>query len=288
MSLYKYITEKRLSILGNGLIRFTQPQAFNDPFELKPHIYSLASKSFLEDDFNRNFDASLREVYEKQPIKFKKATPFSVFATLAMSKRDGILSSVIEMAKHFTPQIKELVHEGLEKNIGILSLTEKDNNLLMWAHYANSHKGLVVEFDETHRFFNQKKSEKNESMCLKKVEYSSQRPSLELSQVESINSFLVKGNAWEYEQEWRMLHPLAEADSIIENQPHDIHLFKVPFLAIKSVLIGVRATEETRKELTRIIMSNSELGHVKIYEMHIHESQFELEKKLHVPSNKEL
>jgi hypothetical protein len=33
---------------------------------------------------------------------------------------------------------------------GILSLTEKHDNLLMWAHYAGEHTGFVIEFDSSH------------------------------------------------------------------------------------------------------------------------------------------
>lgn len=40
-------------------------------------------------------------------------------------------------------------------HIGILCLTDNPLNQLMWAHYANEHKGLVLEFDVTHKFFDQ-------------------------------------------------------------------------------------------------------------------------------------
>ena len=32
-------------------------------------------------------------------------------------------------------------------NVGICSLTKDPLNLLMWAHYAQHHKGFVVEFE---------------------------------------------------------------------------------------------------------------------------------------------
>lgn len=37
--------------------------------------------------------------------------------------------------------------------LGVISLTESYNNTLMWAHYGDEHKGVVVEFDFDVPFF---------------------------------------------------------------------------------------------------------------------------------------
>ena len=37
---------------------------------------------------------------------------------------------------------------------GVLSLSRTNDSLLMWAHYADSHRGFVLGLDETHPFFN--------------------------------------------------------------------------------------------------------------------------------------
>ena len=39
MILYKYVPAERISILQDFLIRFTQPNAMNDPFEARPDSY---------------------------------------------------------------------------------------------------------------------------------------------------------------------------------------------------------------------------------------------------------
>lgn len=51
--------------------------------------------------------------------------------------------------------INQKFYEVSNRVIGILSLTSKNDNLLMWVHYANSHKGFVVEFNIENVFFNQ-------------------------------------------------------------------------------------------------------------------------------------
>ena len=36
--LFEYIRAERIDVIRNLEIRFTQPDALNDPFELQPHI----------------------------------------------------------------------------------------------------------------------------------------------------------------------------------------------------------------------------------------------------------
>lgn len=47
MIAYKYLSPKRINVIQDGHIRFTQPKYFNDPFEFKPVVDGLFSKQFL-------------------------------------------------------------------------------------------------------------------------------------------------------------------------------------------------------------------------------------------------
>jgi|SRR5580658_5344823 hypothetical protein len=47
---------------------------------------------------------------------------------------------------------------SFERRHGVLCLSEAPANLLMWAHYADSHRGFVVEFDPASPFFCQRDS----------------------------------------------------------------------------------------------------------------------------------
>src|SRR5450755_4024642 len=71
MVLYKYLTPARLDVLEHRRIRFTQPAAFNDPFEFKPYIESAASQEHLREFVEQNFDAILRRELEEYPILSK-------------------------------------------------------------------------------------------------------------------------------------------------------------------------------------------------------------------------
>lgn len=278
MKLYKYLSEDRLSILDDGLIRFTQPQAFNDPFELKPHLSSLASDSFITDELNEQFEEILKKEYLKLPTAIKNSLPYSKFLEHSYTKKDEVTSSVLVMAKQIMPTVNESMHKAFEDHVGVLSLTEDDHNLLMWAHYANCHQGYVIEFDSSHAFFNQKLSDNDVIRSLKKVTYSYSRPKLELVDIENLDLFIVKSKEWEYEKEWRMLHSLTASDTTINIDPYDIHLFKVPFSAINSITIGARATDKTINAIKRKLFNNNSLKHVELNQFSIHTSEFKLVK----------
>lgn len=276
MELYKYVSENRMSIIKDGLIRFTQPQAFNDPFELKPYISTVAKESYIEELINSTFEKLIHQEYDNQPHQIKNSLPLSQYLAFAKSKRPEMLNQMQEIVKKVTPRMGSAIHQRLENTFCILSLTECPRNLLMWAHYANSHQGFVIEFDAEHEFFTRQKSDKSELRHVKKVQYTIQRPCLDLSKLTGIDEFLMKGKDWEYEQEWRILMELKDADKIVNSAPYNIHLFKVPFPAFKSIIIGARATNETKTKIKDIVQKNQELQHVKIVQFRIHDKLFEL------------
>jgi hypothetical protein len=51
VSLYKYLVPERFDVLRNAKVRFSQPMALNDPFEMKPYFEGMASDLFLRQFF---------------------------------------------------------------------------------------------------------------------------------------------------------------------------------------------------------------------------------------------
>lgn len=117
---------------------------------------------------------------------------------------------------------------------GIISFTETYNNLLMWAHYANEHKGIVVEFDifklnfEKYQSYPIFEENENDEMFasenpiidqlkegkVQRVFYNHTRPK-EKNYDNILEHFLVKSDEWMYEKEYRAIVPLITAESII-------------------------------------------------------------------------
>lgn len=94
----------------------------------------------------------------------------------------------------------------LRAKIGILCMTTNPKNILMWAHYANGHKGIVYEFDKKLFKYSESKDSKH-----KLVKYPPNRQynllSYTLPDRERIEQFLksliIKAKDWNYEKEVR-------------------------------------------------------------------------------------
>lgn len=117
------------------------------------------------------------------------------------------------------------LYERISEKYGIVSLTETHRNILMWAHYSSSHKGVCVGYKSD--FFNkQKKLPSNEKepqviYSPQRVKYDSKRFDQELcSETESTYELIMqalktKSDEWMYEKEHRCIIPFSWADKFI-------------------------------------------------------------------------
>ncbi|GGW97911.1 hypothetical protein GCM10007391_34910 [Alteromonas halophila] len=159
--------------------------------------------------------------------------------------------------------------------IGVLSLTEKRDNLLMWSHYASSHKGFCIGFDSNSPFFKRKRSESDEFYHLRKVTYRKLRPNRTASRLSGVELFLVKSLAWEYEQEWRMCAVLEDSEKFINSVPFPIHLFKYPNSAVKEVILGACIESEVKSHILDVL--GEDYPHVIVKQAKISTEEFNLE-----------
>jgi len=86
MKLYKYLSAERIDVLTNCRIRYTQPGAFNDPFEAKPYITTIAEA----DDAERRVDEILleetRKEYDKLPAEAQSRIPYNKEFKMVLKK----------------------------------------------------------------------------------------------------------------------------------------------------------------------------------------------------------
>ena len=236
MPLYKYLHPDRTDVLRNQCIRFSSPAALNDPFELKPHFAALATPEYAAAELRRALPRVLAEELAQLPAELRALLPTEALQALLEAQLPSIQKNLAGASAQMMPLLQEKMARKLEELLGVLCLSESPNSLLMWAHYADSHRGFVVEFDETSPFFDRRVNENDELRHLSKVTYSSRRPSLTLSEVEDGSAFLMKGVEWEYEVEWRMIAPLADASHVVGTGPEAVHLFSFPAEAVASVI----------------------------------------------------
>lgn len=251
MKTYKYLGEKSaLCFLTKQSIRFSQPKAFNDPFEMQPEFWvtnqKLMGATTTPCKFVINGHQKLSEHYLiKDPGNVKK------------------LGAV---------DTRKLVSD-FNDIISILCLTKADtlipNNLLMWAHYAESHRGIVIEFNDSD--FTSKAA---------KVKYSPQRPVIDASllfenEYIAIEDLYYKHNCWSYENEHRITCKIDECEQIPDIKDplgNDIYVKNIPIESIRCIYIGCNASEEI-KMLTFEL--NKKYG-IHFMFLRVHEEEFKL------------
>ena len=157
-------------------------------------------------------------------------------------------------------------------NIGLLSLSQNNNNPTMWAHYASNHTGFVIGFDPRHPFFDDDveyeygEVEQGEPpvsfpVAINKTapapviycEQWSEEYALSLGPLGSYWDFTdKKSNSWKYEEEWRVI----VYDVQRYNEYGLLGLVNCPIEAIKSVYLGLSASDRL-KEVTKKFSQNN-------------------------------
>lgn len=154
--------------------------------------------------------------------------------------------------------------EDVNKNASVLSLSEVNDDILMWSHYSDSHAGICLELTF-------QASEK-----LHKVQYSDIRPQFYLadSYEQSCNderfaesviaSLTTKAWHWAYEREWRCI----DFDAPAGERP-------LPDGALSGIIFGCNASEDGQKMVRDWVQSARRP--VTFYEAIQRDGQFALE-----------
>jgi len=273
MTLFKYIRPERIDVIRNLEIRFTQPDALNDPFELQPHFDSIVAEADILTNLSESpvdLRPMVMQAYEMLPEL--KAIPlhFAMRAVEEFMATDDARQATAEGLRIFLESmrdgaapIRQAIYRAFNENVGILSLSEISDNDLMWAHYADRHTGLVLCFNEQHTFFNQRRSENDEFYFIRKVRYSDDPP-VSLATIDGDVLLITKGTKWSYEREWRMLVPLKDSTRSLRIAGDTVHLFAFPPDVIRGVILGANATLDTEVTVRDLLSGLPELRHIRL------------------------
>jgi len=249
MFLYKYrsLDEKSkqntFDIIKNQKLFFPSPSKFNDPFECRPHFSFEASESEVEeycDGLCRRMLPNLSEIQRKEKI-----------AILVRNFKDNPLAVTEHMA---------MDAQKTAETCGVLCLAESSSNLLMWAHYADSHRGICLGFDasDTNPFFGR---------ALKVNNYSQTYPTVNLFR-DSRDSYQekithTKSDHWEYEQEWRIIDH-EQGIGVQEFSPSDL----------KEVIFGLDTKQSDIEEIVNLLSETQQRP--KLFQAKRHDKEYKL------------
>ncbi len=285
MIFYKYVSAERIDILQNRLIRFTQPNAMNDPFEAKPHFYKLGSEAFAKNyaEAIRRFPFRVWNDYckaiGKDPGRFALANKIENDPDYA----EWLYTNLHKQnPQYLLPNLRERFY-NLHNTAGILSLSETPDNLLMWAHYTEGHTGFVLMLDGSHNFFKGDRALHGFAKP-EPVEYKYELPRLRVEETfeNPVMSkiFFVKGLDWKYEKEWRYLKFRANANKRFrDSNSLDVNLFRLPPKYVIGVILGCYRSKELEKEILTLQREDPEFSHLQIRQARADEKQYCLEIK---------
>ena len=286
MILYKYRTDSSFTekIIKEKKIWLSNAEGLNDPFECT--IGEIAREWIEEKVKNMKagqlmgFAGGLLEAVKKntgfynlspkQAKEYEKKFRPRTFDEKYSSMRDFIrrkngveLSKPDEVFINFDNQLRE---------VGIFSLSETNDNELLWAYYADSSQGISIGFEviEGNKL-------SNPDHCLK-VNYSDVRPTfngegfrnevnfyhdknvLKISFQDDTfkKAISTKNTTWQHEKEWRYIEENAGS-------------YNFPGKLVE-VTFGLKCPETVRQKYIELVKSHIE-NNVSFFEMTVHKNK---------------
>ncbi len=248
--LYKYrsLSEDNFRFTRDIFIKnelyFPYPNQFNDPFDC--NIFPCVKDITKEQIF--------KKIENIKPEKF-----VAMGTNLDKVKQTINNKSESELKTYLLDKYK------IHQHVGVLSLSEKNLDILMWGHYADSHKGICIGFacNKLLFYFDGKPSVPFEVNYPPSNKYPEWNP-LACTGEELIEKILLtKAVGWEYEQEWRIILP--EKGGTSQELDPD---------ALISVYLGCKITEQNKKTVISWCLQRKQKP--KIYETRVDESSYSL------------
>jgi len=181
------------SVLVSNRLFFTDPSEFNDPFEMVPALFK-------------------RKVFQRVKETSKK---------ISSETMNRVLLEVWEE------------HKDRYKKWGVCCFTESVDDIVMWSHYGDKHKGVCLVFDTSYKFFK----------GVGKVRYVPERPSMPMFRKDPqriLEIMLCKLELWSYEKEWRLF------------RRHRNRSYVFPKSSLIGIVFGCRCSPEDKDLILRM------------------------------------
>lgn len=142
----------------------------------------------------------------------------------------------------------------LTDEVYVICLSGRKDITSLWAHYANNHRGICIEYDLVNT-----KTKLFKNLCFpieylddydltKDIKYSFNKNSFDYNL--KIKPLLLKAKDWSYEEEWRIIFD----DSIISEYKENFYPYEpyIKFLKPQKVYMGMDISEKDEKLIKNI------------------------------------
>lgn len=239
--LYKYrcVSDRSLKMLEEGKYYFAPAHSFNDPLDCAVDpIYELPP-------IEKIIENQAKVLQDNEGISFQEALQKSqIIKILPRSKLEILLQ-----------RLRNSIQSMLQYEYGVLSLSAKNNNILMWSHYADYHKGFCIEF---------KRSFGNALGSTQPVQYVREYPRFnyfdDLPGNIAKRIILTKADDWSYETEWRGIQKANTQVRYTDDM-------------IAGIIFGLRMPDDHKREIHQIFKDNK---HIIFYQAELMPRKFNL------------
>lgn len=209
------------------------------------------------------FDEYTEEIFTKNEIYFQKPSKFNDPLDSKICYRKGTVTEKQSFLKRnlplVNPKLTEQQVNEISKNpskyekfindfckkqdatrdkLGVYCLTTSKDNILMWAHYSDNHKGFCLEFDRQQDEFFQRAQRVKYSKVLPTyniLEHTVGEPSKHAD--EFVELLLTKFEGWKYEHEWRLVYTPEYGGPYVHTFPERL---------LTGVILGFRISDKNR------------------------------------------
>lgn len=183
--------------------------------------------------FNDPFDGAVPLSLEGTEVEWRKYILKNLkkhMPNLSPAKRLQKASRIIRSGA--VEKLDPAISTRAVKHAGVYCLSAVNDDILMWAHYADSHKGICLGFraGPMDTFFRRSQ----------KVKYSEQYPVTRVfdsDEQRMETAILTKSGHWEYEQEYRIIEPKGSGE------------YSYPEGLLVSVILGCSISEQNESDV---------------------------------------
>lgn len=250
--LYKYVSINSLSfksIIEKQEVYFASPNKLNDPFEFNPQFLFPSKSKLKKHLIQRGAKKNNLEILIPKAIKDLKRNESALIKCMNV----------------------------ISKMSGVLCMTPHNDNLLMWAHYGDSHHGICIGFDITLPFddifgYGYEVEYKNEypKICLTEMDMlmASLQNGDDMEQFDSITTrqIFTKANIWSYENEIRFHR---------HNYQFNSASMSFPSNKLKEIILGANISKDNEDMILKLIIKS--YPNAKIMKSKLSKQEYKLE-----------
>lgn len=276
-TVYKYHCDRYgINILRDLELKITPPNQFNDPFEFTPRVICSNPARKIKDMLRPK--ATIKGMYLEDKSEGKFRGNFRQYREQFRKSRPSLIASAISRVPETMADVQKGYCDNISSQFGVLCVSARRDSILMWGHYCNKHRGLVIGFDSSHEFFKRAKGLRPVDYVRERVLYDSSWEVRGVAERKYRDQLIFsKNDEWAYEQELRQLFNLTGLKSRTLPDRKTIGYFHpIPPEAVVSVTLGAKCSSELEKDVQMVLNSGS-LPHVKKPEhATLHERDFAL------------